>query len=48
MQDQNGGVSDQHTDYNYRCSDGYGQYVHANDPNFDPNRYFELRTDDAR
>lgn len=39
MQDQNGAVSDQYTDYNYQWTDGYGRYVHSNDLNFDPNRY---------
>jgi len=39
MKDQYGQVSDQYNDYNYHWTDGYGNYVHANDPNFDPNRY---------
>jgi hypothetical protein len=39
MVDQNGAVSDQYTDYNYHWTDGYGTYVHTNDPNFDPNHY---------
>lgn len=39
MQDQYGQVSDQYNDYNYHWTDGYGTYVHTNDPNFDPNRY---------
>jgi hypothetical protein len=39
MVDQNGEVSDQSNAYNYHWTDGYGTYVHSNDPNFDPNRY---------
>jgi hypothetical protein len=39
MQDQYGQVSDQYTDYNYHWTDGFGRYVHSNDPNFDPNKY---------
>lgn len=39
MQDQYGQVSDQYTDYNYHWTNGFGDYVHTNDPNFDPNRY---------
>ena len=39
MVDQNGQVSDQSNAYNYHWTDGYGTYVHTNDPNFDPNRY---------
>ena len=39
MVDQYGQVSDQYNDYNYHWTDGFGTYVHTNDPNFDPNRY---------
>ena len=39
MQDQYGQVSDQYTDYNYHWTDGFGRYVHTDDPNFDPNKY---------
>lgn len=39
MQDQYGAVSDQYNDYNYHWTDGFGNYVHTNDPNLDPNRY---------
>jgi hypothetical protein len=39
MKDQYGQVSDQPNDYNYHWTDGFGTYVHSNDPNFDPNRY---------
>jgi hypothetical protein len=39
MQDQNGVVTDQYTDYNYHWTDGFGRFVHTDDPNFDPNRY---------
>jgi hypothetical protein len=39
MQDQYGAVTDQYTDYNYHWTDGFGRFVHTDDPNFDPNRY---------
>jgi hypothetical protein len=39
MQDQNGAVSDQYTDYNYHWTDANGTFVHTNDSSFDPNRY---------
>ncbi|MGO8702031.1 MAG: hypothetical protein ACLQVY_30480 [Limisphaerales bacterium] len=39
MQDQYGVVSDQYTDYNYHWTDGFGRFVHTDDPNLDPNRY---------
>ncbi|MFZ3341714.1 MAG: hypothetical protein WA213_12580 [Terriglobales bacterium] len=39
MQDQNGQVTDQYTDYNYHWTDGNGTFVHTNDPNYDPNKY---------
>jgi hypothetical protein len=39
MQDQNGVVSDQYTDYNYRWTDGSGTFVHTNDQSIDPNKY---------
>ena len=39
LQDQYGQVSDQYTDYNYHWTDGFGRYVHTDDPNFDPNKY---------
>jgi GH24 family phage-related lysozyme (muramidase) len=48
MQDQNGVVSDQYTDYNYHWTDGSGNFVHTNDQTLDPNRYLkELPADDA-
>jgi hypothetical protein len=39
MQDQYGQVSDQYNDYNYHWTDGFGRYVHTDDPNLDPNQY---------
>ena len=39
MQDQNGNVSDQYTDYNYHWADGFGKFVHTDDPNLDPNKF---------
>jgi hypothetical protein len=39
MKDMHGEVSDQYTDYNYHWTDGYGRFVHTDDPNLDPNRY---------
>jgi hypothetical protein len=39
MQDQNGVVSDQYTDYNYHWTDGQGRFVHTNDQTLDPNKY---------
>jgi hypothetical protein len=39
LQDQNGVVTDQYTDYNYHWTDGFGRYVHTDDPNLDPNKY---------
>jgi len=39
MQDQYGQVSDQYTDYNYHWTDGFGRFVHTDDPNYDPNKY---------
>ena len=39
MQDQYGAVSDQYNNYNYHWTDGFGNYAHSNDPNYDPNRY---------
>jgi hypothetical protein len=39
MQDQNGVVSDQDTDYDYHWTDGFGRTVHTDDPNLDPNKY---------
>jgi hypothetical protein len=39
MQDQNGVVSDQYTDYNYHWTDGSGNFVHTNDQTLDPNKY---------
>jgi len=41
MQDQYGAVTDQYTDYNYHWTDGFGRFVHTDDPNFDPNRYLK-------
>lgn len=39
MQDQYGQVTDQYNDYNYHWTDGFGRFVHTDDPNFDPNKY---------
>jgi hypothetical protein len=39
MRDQNGNVSDQPSNYNYHWTDGFGRFVHTDDPNLDPNRY---------
>ena len=39
MQDQNGVVSDLPNNYNYHWADGFGQFVHTNDANLDPNHY---------
>jgi hypothetical protein len=39
MQDQNGNVTDQPSAYSYHWSSGFGDYVHTNDPNFNPNQY---------
>jgi len=39
LQDQYGQVTDQYTDYNYHWTDGFGRYVHTDDPNLDPNKY---------
>jgi hypothetical protein len=39
MQDQNGVVSDQYTDYNYHWTDGNGRFAHTNDQSLDPNKY---------
>ena len=48
MQDQYGQLTDQYTDYNYHWTDGFGRFVHTDDPNLDPNRYltgnYELMT----
>ncbi len=38
MQDQYGQVSDQYNNYNYHWADGTGQFVHTNDPDYNPNR----------
>jgi len=39
MQDQYGQVTDQYSDYSYHWTDGFGRFVHTDDPNLDPNRY---------
>lgn len=39
LQDQNGVVSDQSTDYNYHWTDGFGRFVHTDDASLDPNQY---------
>lgn len=39
MQDQYGQVTDQYSDYSYHWTDGFGRFVHTEDPNLDPNRY---------
>jgi hypothetical protein len=38
MQDQYGQVTDQYNNYNYHWADGTGQFVHTNDPDYNPNR----------
>jgi hypothetical protein len=44
MQDQNGVVSDQYTDYNYHWTDGSGRFVHTDDPNKYLNRDYKQMT----
>lgn len=39
VEDQYGQVSEQPNQYNYHWADGFGSFVHSNDPDFDPNRY---------
>jgi hypothetical protein len=39
MQDQNGNVTDQPSAYSYHWTNGFGDYAHSNDPNFNPNQY---------
>jgi len=39
VQDHYGVVSEQPNSYNYHWADGFGQFVHTDDPNLDPNRY---------
>jgi len=39
MQDQNGTVTDQPSAYSYHWTNGFGDYAHSNDPNFNPNQY---------
>ncbi len=39
VEDSYGQVTEQPSQYNYHWADGYGNFVHSNDPDFDPNRY---------
>ena len=39
VEDSYGQVSEQPSQYNYHWADGYGNFVHTNDPDYDPNRY---------
>jgi hypothetical protein len=39
VEDAYGQVSEQPSQYNYHWADGYGNFVHTNDPDYDPNRY---------
>lgn len=39
MEDSSGQVSEQSYMYNYHWSDGSGNYVHSNDPSFDPSNH---------
>ena len=52
VEDAYGQVSEQPNQYNYHWADGYGSFVHSNDPDFDPNRYTSgapfLRTTPAK
>jgi hypothetical protein len=52
VEDAYGQVSEQPNQYNYHWADGYGSFVHTNNPDFDPNRYTSgapfLRTTPAK
>jgi hypothetical protein len=39
VEDAYGQVSEQPNQYNYHWADGFGSFVHTNDPDYDPNRY---------
>lgn len=39
VEDSFGQVTEQPSQYNYHWADGYGNFVHTNDADFDPNRY---------
>ncbi len=39
VEDSYGQVSEQPSQYNYHWADGYGNFVHTDDPDYDPNRY---------
>jgi len=43
VMDSWGQVSDQSNQYNYHWTDGFGNFVHANDPNYDPNAHSNQR-----
>ena len=38
VEDSYGQVSEQPSQYNYHWADGFGNFAHSNDPDFDPNR----------
>ncbi len=39
VEDSYGQVSEQPSQYNYHWADGFGNFAHSDDPDFDPNRY---------
>ena len=39
VEDSYGQVSEQPSQYNYHWADGFGNFAHSNDPDYDPNRY---------
>jgi hypothetical protein len=39
VEDSSGNVSEQSSLYVYHWADGFGNYLHSNDPNFDPNNH---------
>ncbi len=39
VEDSYGQVSEQPNQYNYHWADGFGNFAHSNDPDFDPNNY---------
>ena len=39
VEDSYGQVSEQPSQYNYHWADGFGNFAHTNDPDYDPNRY---------
>jgi hypothetical protein len=46
--DQWGQVSDQPSSYNYHWTDGYGNWIHSNDANYDPNSHTNTRYEQAK